>query len=288
MIKKLMRRIVSFAVAVTLLISPTTVNAAALTQDFAPIQSETHTMELGNDSRISMQENDEKRIVVFYQNSVLKQVAILQKETGDIYYYDMSQCNAVMDSYSVNENSESRLYTAKYNVQDFVQDSDAEEISNIERSSLYSDSDFRYLKSKIYEDMGQTYKRYLYGYTDSKQYEQNSWHFEAGTALTVVMAVIGFMTEVDPRIAAIASAAGYLLSKLTTTEWIKEMFWVYKFRQTSPTTIEFVCSLQFTYEKQRRVEVNGDEGYWETFEKKSDISIELTRDDILTTPGLYW
>ena len=102
------------------------------------------------------------------------------------------------------------------------------------------------------------------------------------------MAVMGFMTTIDPRIAALASAAGILLSALTTKEWIKELFWVYKFKQTSPTAIEFVCSRQFTYEKQRRVEVNGDEGYWETIDKESDISIELTRDDILTTPGLYW
>lgn len=102
------------------------------------------------------------------------------------------------------------------------------------------------------------------------------------------MTVIGFMKVIDPRISALASAAGILLSALTTQEWIKELFWVYKFKQTSPTDIEFVCSLQFTYEKQRRVEVNGDEGYWETFDKESDISIEITRDNILTSPGLYW
>lgn len=48
-----------------------------------------------------------------------------------------------------------------------------------------------------------------------------------------------------------------------------------------------MCSQQFIYEKQRKVEINGDEEYWETIEKKEDWEIDLTRDDILTNPGYY-
>lgn len=286
--KKLMKRIISLIIIATLLISPTTVNAATPTQDTKQIQSELHTIELGNNSKINMVENDAKRIVAYYQGDTLKQLAVLQKETGDIYYYDVSECSIAFKNYSISENDVPKTYTAKYNIRDFMLDTGAEKIYDINNTSVYSNQEFRYLKSKIYDDLGQTYKRYLYGYTDSKQYEQNSWQFAAGTSLTVVMAVIGFMKTIDPRIAALASAAGILLSALTTKEWIKELFWVYQFKQTSPTAIEFICSRTFTYEKQRRVEINGDEGYWETIEKESDISIELTRDDILTTPGLYW
>ncbi len=60
-----------------------------------------HSMGLGNDTKINMEEDSENRIVKYYQNDIIKQVAILQKETGDIYYYDMTQCNVAVGSDSV-------------------------------------------------------------------------------------------------------------------------------------------------------------------------------------------
>lgn len=286
--KKITKIILSFILSTSLLLPSTTVSAAAPTSDVAPIQPKIHIMELDNNNIFKMSEDSSKRITAYYQNNILKQVAVLQKGTGDIYYYDIGHYSTFAESHSFSEDILPKSYTAKYNVQDFIQNSWASKKYSSNNIYAYNNQDFIYLKSKIYDDLGQTYRRYLYGYTDSKQYKQNSWHFEAGTALSVVMAVIGFMEVIDPRISALATAAGILLSALTTQEWIKELFWVYKFKQTSPTDIEFVCSLQFTYEKQRRVEVNGDEGYWETFDKESDISIEITRDNILTSPGLYW
>lgn len=88
-------------------------------------------------------------------------------------------------------------------------------------------------------------------------------------------------------LSAIADAAGITISAFTAQEWVKELFWVYKLKQTSPTEMEFICSGEFMYEKQHKVEINGDIGYWETLETKSDREIERIRDDILTNPGYY-
>lgn len=275
---------VSLIVAVTLLISPTTVSA------YSPVQKDIHSIELGNNSEVRIEDNSEKRIAEYYENDIKKQIAILNKDTGDIYYYDLSRQNVSLRNYSDNDILSTKSYTSKYNIQDFIQNDSVNYMSSlgIDSISTRSSTSFTFLKSKVVQISGQAYSRYLYGYTDSKQYKQNSWHFQAGVAVSVVMAAVGFLPGVGPVVGVIGSAAGILLSALTVQEWIKELYWVYQFKQVSPSTLEFICSSQFTYQKLRRVEVNGDNGYWETIETEPDWSIEYTRDDILTNPGLYY
>ena len=58
----------------------------------------------------------------------------------------------------------------------------------------------------------------------------------------------------------------------------------------SPDPIEFVCPSydSFIYKRERKIEVNGDVGYWEVFEEKNSFEIDCVCDDILTNPGLYF
>lgn len=218
-----------------------------------------------------------------------KQIAILDKSTGDIYYYDLSQQSISVNGYSAGTSVLPESYTAKYNIQDFVQTRTVSvAITPEEKSALTASSEnFQFLKSKSFADSGVTYMRYLYGYTDNKQYRQNSWHFPASTAASIISAACGFLPGVGTALSLIINAAGITVSAFTVQEWIKEFYWVYKFKQTSPTAIEVVCDQQFTYMKQRKVEINGDEGYWETIEEQADWEIEAIREDILKSPGYY-
>lgn len=89
---------------------------------------------------------------------------------------------------------------------------------------------------------------------------------------------------------AVSVVGGTILSYLSVTTWVKDSFWVYKFKRVSPDPIEFVCPSydSFIYKRERKIEVNGDVGYWEVFEEKTSFEIDCVRDDILTNPGLYF
>lgn len=245
--------------------------------------------ELNNGSEIRIEENEEKRIAEYYVDDVKKQIAILDKSTGVIYYYDLNRQNVSLNAFSVDTNVLPDSYTEKYNIQDYVQTRTVSAaITPDEKSALTVSSDnFKFLKSKSYTDCGVTYMRYLYGYTDNKQYRQNSWHFPASTAASIISAACGFLPGVGTALSLIINAAGITVSAFAVQEWIKEFFWVYKFKQTTPTAIESVCGQEFTYKKQRKVEINGDEGYWETIEEQADWEIEAIQEDILQSPGYY-
>lgn len=251
--------------------------------------TEVHNIELENGAEIRIEEDGDKRIAEYYVNGVKKQLAVFNKNTDDIYYYDLSRKNVSTNVYPADNRISPESYTIRYNIQDFMQGETNNVISSSAPNgvSTYSSNDFKYLKSKTFTDSGLTYKRYLYGYTDSKQYKKNSWHFPVGTALSVIAAVCGYLNPVAKVIGSIATVAGLIITAFTVQEWIKELFWVYKFQQTSPNVLEAVVNRQFTYEKQRKVEINGDEGYWETIEKEEQWEIEFTRNDILTYPGSY-
>lgn len=252
--------------------------------------TEVHSIELENGAEIRIEEDGDKRIAEYYVNGVKKQLAVFNKNTDDIYYYDLSRKHVSLNVYTAYDRISPEPYTLRYSIQDFMQGAANNVISSSAPNgvSTYSSNDFKYLKSKTFTDSGITYKRYLYGYTDSKQYRKNSWHFPVGTALSVIAAVCGFLPPVAAIIGTIVvTAAGLIVNAFTVQEWIKELFWVYKFQQTSPNALEAVLNRQFTYEKQRKVEINGDEGYWETIEKEEQWEIEFTRNDILTYPGSY-
>ncbi len=248
-----------------------------------------YRFELGNGADMRVRENEERRVAEYYVNNIRKQIAVLDKNTGDIYYCDLNLENVSLSRYSADTSILSESNTSKYNIQSFMKSQLDNEIGSTtpRKTIAYSNNNFRLVKSKTLSLSGTTYIRYLYGYNDSKQYEQNSWHFAAGTALAVIGVACGFIPQVGLALSAVSSVAGCIVSSFAVKEWIKEFFWVYKFNQTSPTVLEFVCPQQFTYEKQRRVEINGDEGYWETIEQQADWQIENIRNEILESPGYY-
>ncbi len=244
---------------------------------------------LNNSSEIRIEDHPEKRIAEYFVNDVKKQISVFHKSTGDIYYYDLSGQAVSYNSCFEDDNLLSKPYTSKYNIKDFLQiNSESTYGIQADNPATVNDSDdFKYLTSKDVTISNETYKRKLYGYTDSKQYRQNSWHYPAGTAASIISSVCGLLPGVGPALSIITSAAGITISAFTVQEWVKELFWVYKFVQTSPSKMDFICSGEFMYEKQHKVEINGDIGYWETIETKSDREIERIRDDILTYPGYY-
>ncbi len=79
------------------------------------ISKDSQKIELNDNSYMLMDENEEKRLVLLYENESLLQIAILYKETGDIYYYDMSQ-----QAVSSLEDATMENYTEKYNIRDFL------------------------------------------------------------------------------------------------------------------------------------------------------------------------
>ncbi len=255
----------------------------------AEIYTIVYSFDLGNGAKIRVKEDGNKRIAEYYANNINKQTAILNKSTGDIYYYDLSLQATPLSIQSVDENLFSESNVQIYNINDFLLNHAVNDCNSLSanQAAANNDDNFHFLKSKEVTIPGETYQRELYGYTDSKQYRQNSWHFPANTAVSVIAAACGFLPQVGIALSLVATAAGLVLSAFTVQEWVKELFWVYKFMQTSPTKMEFVCSGEFMYEKQHKVEINGDIGYWETLETKSDREIERIRDDILTYPGYY-
>ena len=256
---------------------------------FAANPNEVQRINLGNGMEVSIVDSSDERIVVYYENDIQKQKAILYKESGEIYYYDLSLQNDLSRFFSDSDNISSKSYAEKYNIADFIVDMGVNDASVMDKDIVakISRTSYTLLKSKLTaEPSGERFYRYLYGYKDEKQYEQNSWHFKAGIAFSVVVTAIGYIPGIPGKVAGVVGGA--LISAVTVQEWIKERFWVYKFNQTSPTVIEFVCRNQFTYEKQKRVEINGDTGYWETFYTEGASSIEYTRNNILEYPGLYW
>lgn len=273
-----------FKLVGTLLISPSIVHASTVTPN--AIQN----INLGDGLEVTIEDSSEKRIAIYYENDIKKQKAILYKKSGEIYYYDLNPQNTLSSNYSTNNNISPQSYTKKYNIEDFNQSISVNDMKIMDNAitAQISSLSSAYLKSKIYTDGGETYKRYLYGYTGEEQYQQNSWHFAAGIKLTVVLAVVGFIPGIGALIiSTVGAAGGIILSALTVNEWIKDFYWVYIFDQTSPEKWNFTCKNHFTYQKQRRVEINGDTGYWETYFTESDFVIESTREDILSRPILF-
>ncbi len=307
-----MKRILSILCAIAMMVGylpAVNAYAAANVENNLETQSETSKIELDNDSVVTIEETDEERIVYYYENDVAKQKAVLDKTTGDIYYYDFEEQNTSSSrGRSSRAKKTTESYTAKYNVQDFLQSNteNAENgisiASSTENQRNTSDMNFEqadpslggssyspYLKAKVYEEGGVIYQRYLYGYTDVKEYKQDFFNFDKGTPLTVIATVAGYVFDFPIIVdIAIDAASQCLLSPLVVQEWVKEYYWIYEFKQISPSSLEFVCNEEFTYKKERKVELNSEDSDWKVIEEVPDAVIEVTRDEILTSPGLYY
>ncbi len=238
-----------------------------------------HMITLENNAYLKTEETDSGRVVEYYENGIKLQTAVYDNKTQEILYYDLS----------------SRIGTAepiRYSLDDFTSVPQAEAGYNL--SSTYSaDSNFTFLKSKEFQSYGTTYYHKLYGYKDTRQYEERSWYFEAGVAVSVIVAALGVIFP-EARIVqmitnTVGIIAGAILSWFSVTTWVKDSFWTYKVERVKPEHEEFICYPYdcFVYKRERKVELNGDEGYWEVFEEKTSHEIDCIRDDILTNPMQY-
>ena len=239
-----------------------------------------HIITLENNACLKTKETDSGRVVEYYENGIKLQTAVYDNRTQEILYYDMSS-------------GTDAIAPIRYSLDDFISVPQTEVEYNL--GSTYSvNSSFSFLKSKQLQLSGTTYYHNLYGYTDTKQYEERSWHFAAGIAVSVICAALSIIFPEAAAMAIITGAVsvvgGTILSYLSVTTWVKDSFWVYKFKRVSPDPIEFVCPSydSFIYKRERKIEVNGDVGYWEVYEEKNSFEIDCVRDDILTNPGLYF
>ena len=92
----------------------------------------------------------------------------------------------------------------------------------------------------------------MYGYQDQRDDKRNTWYFEAGVELTLVSTVTGMLgIPIPAALIGISGGVSILLSALTIQEWVMEY-------------------------------------YWEVISELEDWEIEYTRDEILTSPGLYY
>lgn len=279
---KLVGKIVGLIVGFTLLLNPLLTNVSSA-------NSNSLSFELSNGvvSDIKVDEDNSKRTVEYFENGVKLQIAEFNKETEEIYFYDLKEQSN--NNLSINNSLE---YTAKYRLDDFrlVNEMNiSNDENNISLTSITPSSSYSLVKSLFYKEGKDQYSRYLYGAKFEKQYKQNSWHFKAGIAYSIVIAAVGLIPGINALlVAAVSVSGGIILSALTVSEWIKDSYWKYKFLQTSPNNIEFISPYEFVYKREKRAEVNAEIGYWETFETEPDYRIETTRMLILESPGLYF
>ena len=255
------------------------------------IQTNQYVINISGDECIRIEEDELYRKAIYYVNGEEKQIAIFYKESGEILYTNLEHGGGkTQKERGLSDGSEE--VTKKYTVDEFLIEAEVdEEYTNgnllLEQRNTRS-TNFSLLNAKAWNENGITYSRYLYGYSDQRQYRQNSWHFGAGVAVAVISAASPLLAESLSKIISIAgSAGGVTLSALTVQEWVKDSFWVYRFEQTLPTKINAICNGDFVYKKEHKIEISGDDGYWETLEEKSSWEINKIREDILTNPGYY-
>lgn len=296
-LKRFMRPI-ALALAIALLVPMQAPAAKVYAAEEVEVIS-SYTVEMGENAYLEYEETDDVRTVVYYENGIALQRSIYYLETGEILYYDLSRKTG---------NSHSRTFdmrqqnVIKYHINEFknTQEKEIKENTtyalNAKNPSFVNQivhdvggggsSKYSYLKSYAFTDEGISYNRSLYGYTDSRRYQEDYWFFEAGVAITVVSSVLGSMF--NKVIEYIGTAAGILISKISVVDWLQEFFWNYQFIQSTPQTIMFDCPYEFVYHRERQVEIN-DEGtvIWETIYEKTQAEIEYERDAILLKPVLY-
>lgn len=257
-----------------------------------------YIIKLQNNSYLQVKEIDSVRTVEYYEDGIKKQISTYDSKTQDILYYDLGNQHKSIskrEKTSAFSSTDQALKPIKYKLEDFIYKDNRPKVFNaqIATYATKATANFTYLKSKTLQSSGITYYHYLYGYKDTIQYEESSWHFEAGTAISVICTALSVIFPAAKVVTLVTGAVsvvgGYILSYFTVSSWIKDYFWVYKFKRTSPSPIEIICPSRsdFVYKKERKVEINGDEGYWEVIEEKANWEIESVRDDILTNPGLY-
>lgn len=257
-----------------------------------------YTVEMGENAILKYKETEGVRTAEYYVNGVMTQRTVYDTETGEILFYDLSATRDSKGERSVNQSEAENV--VKYNISDFEKAKDSAVISrkNLADNTIHMNksadagtrSPYTWVRGKTLIFDGEEYVRTLYGRIGTNEYMEDYWYFEAGFAVSVVGAVIGYwFPYLKPYIDPITDSVGLLISALEVTDWVLEYYWQYKFEQTEPTYMSFECPYEFVYLKYKRVESTaGSPGGWQMFYQKTNTELAAERDAILQSPGLYY
>lgn len=168
--------------------------------------SNTRIIELTEDSYLTIQESLNTVTSEYYENGIRLQKAVLTKANGEIDYQEF--CGRKIKIGVLDFNGLAKVIKSeKYNVRDFYEKKEINTNGNLKGTNQI----FSYLTSKIFENSGITYYRYLYGYWDIKNYYEGNWAFKAGTALAVISAALSFAPHAAARLISQVAAVGAFL-----------------------------------------------------------------------------
>ncbi|MBO4497310.1 MAG: hypothetical protein J5739_03800 [Lachnospiraceae bacterium] len=282
---KRVSKIIAILLAFVLIVCAVSTEERTEAQILKPSNKQIFT--IGKNTSVSLEETSTGREVHYYFDGKLIQSAYYEYNTGKVTccsYDKQSQLSGMQEYKSprIIDKSQSSIQEYTLSKVDKSQSGTLFEKSFLPaRGANY----FTLLKSKTVYIDGIPHQRQLSGYTDQKEYIGGGFFFEHGTEISLITAIIGFLTPA--LIGFIASGASTIASALSVRWTVVEYYWKYMFRQTSPTYMDFICSNDFAYRKDRKVEENGVLLSPETYYVKSSSEIEYERNDILNYPGFY-
>ncbi|MCR5278929.1 MAG: hypothetical protein K6E19_05750 [Lachnospiraceae bacterium] len=238
---------------------------------------------LSEHAYILLRENTSSIVSEYFENDQIKQKAVLAKASGEIIYKEYGTNAVRLLGYEV-KGIQKATKTEKYNIRDFQE--------NKEHIKQYSananNGNFRFLMSRYYSENREDYARHLYGYDDIMVTDTGNWAFKAGDPISIISLSLSFVPGTVAKVlSVVGTVAGAIAKHFSISFKQRDYYWVYKFKQTKPSPMEFVCTGKFIYKTEHRGELDTGEVYWETVYEKSSHEIELEREKILTSPGLY-
>ena len=252
--KKLLRQIITLALLVSLIGSIAYTSSASTAKSKNDmISSSTY----GN-STIETYEDSNSRLVKYFENDICIQQALLIKDTGDLYYNDIS--SRMYTSKSLDNLTVSNFnYVQKYNVSDFV--TYCEKPESQSKGVSYS-----FIRSKgWYDDSDVWHFARLYGGTGVNIIKTRWWNFAVGTAVSLVLAVLCHINNIEYLVELLVpQAGGFILAAIFAEEWYRDYYWKYMICQVYPTIDRFTAySSEFVYRTEKRYTLNSGDTEWE-------------------------
>lgn len=257
---KIIHPLISFTIIFSLLLTVSTVSASSE----SAINGNTATVAIG-DGLLTIAEKDGFRIVQYVENGRCTQEAITSLETGDIYYKDLN--NGKIKATNLNSAKKIDLseytYDENYSISDFTTVIENPEIipAPQTRGTFYYQID----TYGYYDDYNEYWAGYFFAGQGWEKYQSRSWHFPAGTALSVVTSVLGLLiTGLTGLVTALVGVVGgFILNILSVNEWEKDYFWRYKIVQSSPEVFTGYTA-KYVYQTDTRYDLNNGDTDWET------------------------
>ena len=253
--EKLLRKIVTLVLLISLIGSVAYTSSASTAKSKNDMIS---SFTYGNGT-IETYEDSNSRLVKYFENNICIQEALLIKDTGDLYYNDIS--SKMYTSKSLDNLTVSNFnYVQKYNVSDFVTYCEKPESQSKGEGVSYS-----FIRSNSWYDDGVYHFARLYGGTDYNVYSTKYWYLAAGTAVSLVLSILFHIYNIEYYIELLIPAAGgFILSSILAVEWYRDNYWKYMINQVYPTTDRFTAySSEFVYQTMKRYTLNNGDTEWE-------------------------